>query len=145
MSPLLNYSTTVSADKTVAEMQRLLAKAGAKQVMAEYDDGRPTGLTFTIETPRGLAAFTLPVRTERVLAVISRHGSVIPGRYQTHAQAERIAWRIGKDWLEAQLAIVETEMVTLDQVMLPYMRSRDGSTLYELYTSGGLPQLGGAS
>lgn len=30
--PLLNYTTQISADKTVAEIQRALAKAGANKI-----------------------------------------------------------------------------------------------------------------
>jgi hypothetical protein len=37
--------------------------------------------------------------------------------------------------VEAQLAIIRTEMVTLDQVMLPYMRGDSGQTMYELYVN----------
>jgi len=57
----------------------------------------------------------------------------VQARYATPEHAERVAWRIVKDWLEAQLAIIRTEMATLDQVMLPYMRADDGRTVYELY------------
>jgi hypothetical protein len=48
------------------------------------------------------------------------------------AQASRVAWRIIKDWVDAQLAIIETEMVTLEQVFLPYMQVKDNKTLYEV-------------
>ena len=57
----------------------------------------------------------------------------IEAKLKTLEQAQRVAWRIVKDWLEAQLAIIETEMVTLDQVMLPYMQGDNGQTVYELY------------
>lgn len=53
-------------------------------------------------------------------------------------QAERVAWRIVKDWLAAQLAILETEMVDVQQVFLPYFLNRQGQTLYEVYSSGSL-------
>ncbi len=32
-----------------------------------------------------------------------------------------VAWRIVKDWLEAQLALLQSRQVKLEQVMLPYM------------------------
>jgi hypothetical protein len=50
---------------------------------------------------------------------------------QRQAQAVRTAWRIVKDWTEAQLAIIETRMVTTEQVFLPYAVMRGGKTLYE--------------
>ena len=47
------------------------------------------------------------------------------------AQAIRTSWRIVKDWVEAQLAIIETRMVKTEQVFLPYAIMRDNKTLYE--------------
>lgn len=38
----------------------------------------------------------------------------------------------------AQLAILETEMVTIDQVMIPYFVTKSGSTVYELYENNQL-------
>ena len=63
------------------------------------------------------------------------HMTQSPGRHWwRYSYFVRVAWRILKDWVAAQLAIVETEMVSLDEVMLPYLRSDDGRTLYELFT-----------
>ena len=45
--------------------------------------------------------------------------------------SERTAWRIVKDWVEAQMALVETRMVTVPQVFLPYTLMRNGRTLSE--------------
>lgn len=46
-------------------------------------------------------------------------------------QAIRTAWRVIRDWVEAQLALVEINMVTVPQVFLPYAIMRDGKTLSE--------------
>lgn len=48
-----------------------------------------------------------------------------------HEQAVRVGWRIIRDWVRAQCAIIESEMVTLEQVFLPYMGSGDKS-FYEI-------------
>lgn len=107
-------------------------EAGARAIMVEYDDaGAVVGMSFAVISPFGKQGYTLPVRTERVLAVLIR--DKVQPRYCTSEHAERVAWRILKDWIEAQLALLQTEMVTLDQVMLPYMRTSDGRTVYELY------------
>ena len=50
------------------------------------------------------------------------------------AQAARVAWRIVKDWVEAQMAILESEMVDMDEIFLPYMLNSSGDTVYELYS-----------
>jgi hypothetical protein len=132
MSPLLNYTTTVAVGRTIGQIQGLLVEAGARQVMTEYDDvGRAMGIAFAVQTAHGPRTFVLPVNSGRVEAVLKR--DKVPARYATPEHAERVAWRIVKDWVEAQLAIIRTEMVTLDQVMLPYMRGDNGRTIYELY------------
>jgi len=130
--PILNYTTTVPVSRTLGQVQGLLVEAGARAIMAEYDDdGAVVGMSFAVISPFGKQGYTLPVRTERVLAVLT--SDKVPRRYCTPEHAERVAWRIVKDWIEAQLALLRTEMVTLDQVMLPYMRTSDGRTVYELY------------
>lgn len=128
---LLNYTTSVPASRSIGQIQSLLVKGGARAIMSEYgEDGTATGISFAVETPFGQRAFTLPVNAAKVQAVLKRQR--VQPRYATPEHAERVAWRILKDWLEAQLAIIQTEMVTLDQVMLPYMQAQDGRSVYEL-------------
>ena len=136
--PLLNYTTDVPASRTIGQVQGLLVEAGARQIMTDYDDvGRAKGLAFVVQTVHGPRGFVLPVNAHRVEAVLKKDKKVAP-RYRTPEQAEKVAWRIVKDWLEAQLAIIRTEMVTLDQVMLPYMTNDAGATMYELYVDSQL-------
>jgi hypothetical protein len=131
--PLLNYTTEVAASRTIGAVHALLVEAGARAIQTEYSNvGIPTSVAFAMETAFGLRYFSLPVNSKRVEAVLRRDQHVAP-RYKTPEQAERVAWRIVKDWLEAQVAIIRTEMVTLDQVMLPYMRGDNGQTVYEVY------------
>lgn len=128
--PLLNYTTTVPASRTIGQVQALLVEAGARAVATEYDEvGRAVGMRFTLLTTASLM-FTLPVRISGVLAALKRDR--VESRYQTAEHAERVAWRILKDWVEAQLAIIKAGMASLDEVMLPYMIV-DGGTVYEQY------------
>jgi hypothetical protein len=135
--PLKDYTTKINAAKTASEVQTILAKAGARAVAVEYDDhGEPTALAFTARTPFGMREFTVPTDWQAVQAVL-RKQKVQPS-YLTEEHARRVAWRITKDWVEAQLAIIETEMVTIDQVMLPYMKTDHPTdarqvTMFEAY------------
>jgi hypothetical protein len=132
--PLLNYTTTIKPERTAGEIQGKLAKAGASKILTEYArDGYPTGLSFIIDTQFGPRPFKLPVVAEPVYSVLRKqHASgQVPRRYVDMAQARRVAWRITKDWLDAQLALIETEMVPLEQVMLPYMTTDSGQTVFE--------------
>lgn len=129
---LLNYTTTVNVDRTVAELQKILAAAGAKSVQIDYAANVPTAVAFFIETSFGERAYVLPANVDGVWQTLvqqNRRGKV-PQRFTTKEQAARVAWRIIKDWTAAQMAIIEAGMVTLDQVMLPYMQVGQQS-LYE--------------
>lgn len=135
--PLLNYTTKISVDKTVAEVQKLLAKAGARAVLSEYDgSGNISSVCFKMLVGGSEVGFRLPIEPSKVLAVLrSQHG--VEPRYKTDEHARRVAWRIVKDWVEAQLAIIETQMVKPDQVFLPYAITQNGETLYEVVSNNG--------
>lgn len=134
---ILNYTTGIAASRTAAEMQGILAKHGASMVSLVYADGQPAGLAFTIDTEFGPRDFRLPANVEGVEATIKRQqasGEIRRDRrYEGTDHARRVAWRILKDWLSAQLAIIEAGMVSLDEVMLPYMLTGDGATLASAY------------
>lgn len=135
---LLNYTTSISAQKTVGEIQSKLAKAGAHQILHEYDGfGNVSALSFRINTKFGNMAFRLPANisaVEKILGTQYRSGK-ISRKYIEVEQATRVGWRILKDWVEAQLALIETGMVTVEQVFLPYAQDETGQTYYEFLVS----------
>lgn len=131
---LLNYTTQIEAIKTVGEIQGILAGHGAKSIKTDYsDDGQVEALSFLIQTPHGEVGIRLPIDPEAVLKVLTQQNRLgrVPKRYITRAQAVRVAWRIVKDWVAAQMAILETEMVKMEQIFLPYVITESGRTLYE--------------
>ena len=135
---LLNFTTKVKAAKTINNVTQILVGGGARQIMSEFDDkGVASGISFSISTPLGMRGFTLPVNAKPIYHLLQEDDNpTIRPNMRTMEHAHDVAWRIIKDWLEAQMALVETEMVTFEQVMLPYMRSVDGSTFYDEYLSG---------
>lgn len=133
---LLNYTTSIKAAKTANEVQAILVKGGARQIMSVFDDdGQVSALSFSVMTQLGMRGFTLPVDWLPVLSILNKDPRV-PGHKKNNEHARNVAWRIMKDWIEAQMALVETGMVTFDQVMLPYMRSVEGATFYDEYLAG---------
>jgi hypothetical protein len=129
VAPALNYTTAVPVSRTTAEMQALLGRSGASAVAVLYEDSKPVGMSFILRTPGGERTFNLPVdvgAVQKLLTAQKREHSRVDDR---PAQAERVAWRIVKDWLAAQLALIEAQMATLDEVMLPYLVTRPNRTL----------------
>src|SRR4051812_20246425 len=128
---LLNYTTGIATDKTISEIQKILASHGATVILAEYDGaGQITALNFRINLEGNQIGYRLPNDWQPVLTILTKDPKV-PRPKKTKEQALRVSWRIIKDWVEAQLAIVATRMVTLDQVFLPYAMAPNGKTLYE--------------
>jgi hypothetical protein len=129
--PLLNYTTQIDAFKTISEISQLLAKAGASAVMHDYDDnGNIVALSFKIKLNENEIAFRLPTDWRPVLRVLENDRNVTP-KLKTQEQALRVAWRITLRWIEAQVAFIETMMVTTAQVFLPYAVTANGQSLYE--------------
>lgn len=124
---ILNYTTAISAEKTASEIQKKLAMAGAKAVLSEYDaDGVMCAMSFHI----GELTFLLPINIDGAHIAL-RKSRKVPKRLKTREQAARVAWRIIKDWVEAQIAIIELGQAELPQVFLAYVQDRKGKTIYE--------------
>ncbi|MFA0816009.1 MAG: hypothetical protein ACC608_09510 [Anaerofustis sp.] len=143
--PLLNYTTSIDALKTAGEIEYILIKHGASAIMKNCKDGHVESLSFMIGTSIGEIPIKMPVNVEPVLRIMTQQKKKNSNVHATYDQAERVAWRILKDWTEAQMAIIETDMVKIEQVFLPYIVSGStGKTLFEsieidnfLLTDGG--------
>lgn len=128
---LLNYTTQVAVAKTVGEIISILTTHGARAVLQEFDDQRRiAGLSFQVLVGEQELAFRLPADWRAVLRVMERDRRVAR-RFKTPEQAQRVAWRILKDWIEAQMALMAVNLATLEQVFLPYAILADGRTVYE--------------
>ena len=129
---ILNYTTTVDAHRTAAEVTRLLARHGASAVVIRYAGGDPAGVSFVLPTPHGDRHFVMPVDVDGVHAALLAQR--VPPRYTTEAHARRVAWRIVKDFIESALAMIEARQATMVQIMLPYLVvDLGGTTLYDPY------------
>ena len=129
-----NYTTTIDVFQSLGEIQGALASHGARRIMVDYaEDGQPMGVTFGILTPAGPRGFCLPANIEGVRKVFERQ-KIKAGE----GQAERTAWRNVRDWIMAQMAIIEAGQVQMDEVFLPYLTDKHGQTLYQLYQGGQL-------
>lgn len=134
---LLNYTTTIAVDKTLGEIQAVLRRSGARSILIDYDDrGVPTSVAFTVVTSIGEQAYRLPANLDGIFRTLTAQNArgAVPRRFVTREQAARVGWRILKVWIEAQMAIVASGMVSLDEVFLPYMLAPSGQTVHQVYS-----------
>lgn len=127
---ILNYTTKVPASKTVAQIQEVLGAKGACRVSVDYVSGKASAITFGLKIGLSEIGFRLPCNILGVQQAVKKSR---PGGYlwKDTAQAERIAWRIVKDWVEAQMALVEANQAELGEVFLPYAVHNDGQTFFQ--------------
>lgn len=128
-----NYTSSVDVYVSIGEIQAALAKAGATKIMVDYDSTKPVAVTFGINTAAGVRGFRLPAAVDGTIRVFARQ-KVKADRQQ----AERTAWRNVRDWVLAQIALVESCDAEMDEVFLPYLMDEDGNTLYQAYSNGRL-------
>lgn len=127
---ILNYTTKISHHKTLGEISECLVSHGATKVVTDYDNGIPIKVTFGIDINGNLVGYELPANYRGVLKAMERNKK-IPRNMVNEEQAIRVSWRIVKDWIEAQMAIVEADVADLAQVFLPYAVTKNGTTLYQ--------------
>jgi hypothetical protein len=115
--------------------------------MFENVDRVPKAVSFRIQCEYGLIAFRLPARIEAVEKILSK-GRRIPWgaagekiKARIAEQAARTAWRIIRDWLEAQLAMTQAGLVSMVEIFLPYAQDAQGRTFYEATKAAQFPGL----
>lgn len=140
--PILNHTTEVPAATTVSQVIGMLARKGAQSITQDFfGDGRVKAVSFVLRVGVMPVRFLLPANTAGVASVLRKEkpfGSYSKGTRDGYyakqvAQAERIAWRILKDWVEAQMALIESGQAEAAQVFMPYATHASGQTMYELW------------
>jgi len=134
---LKNYSTSISGEKSIAEIEVLLAKFGASAIMKNYlQDGSVTDLAFKLDGK----GYKLPANVEGVKKILTggkRNYHATDSMKKRDEQAYKTAWRIIKDWLYAQLSIIKSGQAQPDQILLPF-QFNGKQTFYEAYKNNQL-------
>ncbi len=138
---LKNYTSQVSASRSISWIEDKLARHGARQILKEYTaDGRVASIAFIMHIEGAELPFHLPARItacEKVLKGKVRRPR--PSTYKHIAeQSERTAWKILADWVDAQMAMVELAQVDVLEVFLPYLFDRSKQqTFYQTLQARG--------
>lgn len=138
--PILNYTTKVDSEKSIAEITGLLTRFGARSITTEYDDdGFVSGISFIIMIEMKPLAIRLPVNVEGVFNTLKMEK--VPSSLRSMAQARRVAWRVLKDWLESQLALFKVGQAEAGQVLMPYAVDSEGRTAYSMFKKSHVREL----
>jgi hypothetical protein len=139
-----NYTSKVSPEQSVAEIETLLVRSGARGITKDYAQGEVVSITFLIETGELPVQIRLPANPSAVLAVLRKKVRNLTAHKlkQLEAQAKRTAWRLMLDWVQVQLSLIEMHQAEIRQVFMPYIVNAQGESLYQFLKAKQLPALG---
>lgn len=130
-----NYTTQVPAGRSIEEIEQALMKHGASGIFKEWEKG--TGymksVKFMLVIYDKTVGFALPCKWQLFQEVLKQQNI---SRASDNDYCYRVAWRCIRDWVLAQLALHETQIVELPQVFLPFAVDRNGKMLYEQVADG---------
>jgi len=146
--PLKNYTTAIPVEKTIIEIESILSKHGVTDIHKQYDGfGNIMAITFGIGTDRGFIPFRLPARADAIRQILmeekAKRQLVISKKTASDiSHARRVTWRIIKDWVDAQVALIDMNMVKVEEVFMPYMlNSRTNETLFQIFEREGIHKI----
>lgn len=129
-------TTKIDPARTIAEIEGILIAHGATAVLKECSGGTIDAVSFKIKTDGGDIPFRLPCRWHAIETLLAKRSRNTPVResvkFERREKARRVAWRQILRWVDAQMALVETSMVRVEEVFFPYIQAPSGQTLYEI-------------
>ena len=134
---------TSHSTATFQKIQDVLALHGASKIMFDYDNGIATCISFQIIIDNNPVSFRLPALIENVTQIMyggrfrgrKKNGNILVITDSQREQAFKTGWANIRDWIDAQMALIETKQVQLFQVFLPYAVTSTGETIYEKVAS----------
>ena len=119
-----NYTSQISAMRSIGLIEAKLAAKGASQILKEYDpEGKVEGIAFIIKIDGVDMPFKLPAKVDEC-------GIILKSRYKKltasvikniRAQAERTSWKVVLDFVDVMLAMIELRQAEFMQVFMPYL------------------------
>lgn len=141
-------STEVPAERSAMSILSLLQAAGAKSVNMRYSETRDLcgiDFVFAVSVTGAMLEFpfAIPARVEVLVnhMVSQRKHLSVREKAAITAKAKRVAWRQLFRWVEAQIALVDTGMVSVAEVFTPYCIDRSGRTVFEVLMDNRLKML----
>lgn len=135
-----NYTTTISMEKTISQIEQLLVEIGATGIQKEYKNLEPIALRFSVEIEKNEThSFLLPSKAKNAAAILKN----IPeykGKKNDwiEKQSKRTSWRLLLNWVDIQYALIQLGQAEAMQVFLPYLIVGKDMSLYDRMIKHGI-------
>lgn len=143
MSEPRYYTTTVSPEQSLGEIQALLRKYGARRFGTEWGEDGISSVHFNLPVPEADGMMNVVLRP-KINAVRDKMKYTPTGRERRNtnaAQVERVAWRQMKAILEGMLLAADTGMFSAGQVFMGMAETDDGEPLWDVVVAHGVAGL----
>ena len=132
-----NYLSDMPVKDSLGMIHEALAAHGARRILNDYGErGQITAISFEIIVNGQSLAFTLPNRFERVMSLVEaawrEMGKSLAGD-ALREQALKTSWANIRDWVLAQMALIDSQVVKTEEVFFPYLLEEGGQTAYERF------------
>lgn len=126
-------NATSAGANTFKKIQDILARHNATKILFEYvvpHNGQIAGITFCVDINGREFSVRLPARVGNVALIM--YGAPLDRLSEKQRQqAYNTAWANIRDWIDAQMAMVDTDMVQTAEVFMPYLIAKNGNTFFE--------------
>jgi hypothetical protein len=141
---LRNYTTSISASKSIGEIQELLIEFGAEKIMFDIKNRQAAGVSFIIKIGDKFYPYKLSVKPDNVQEFLwkeyksGKRNALRKKREDFADDAMKIAWRIQRDLLHSLLSVVATEQVAAGVALMGFLMVDTKNTIGELFEHGEL-------
>lgn len=128
--PIKYASTKIPAVQSLGEIQAIVARYGASRFETRWnEDGSVWGIRFAIRSEVGDLPVALRATSDRIFEILwaARSSRSNKTRDEIQEQAERIAWRQLKDFVEQVLLAVETGLFDMAAAFMAHVEVWDES------------------
>lgn len=138
-----NYTSNISADVTIARIERLIVDAGATGIAKEYEQGRVKALVFQLpyDSQKLPMTIKLPANVDGCVDALwddyKKHikNKTRKTRDDFTEQGAMTAWKLQQDWVHVQVTLMRLNQQTGIQAFMAYIY--DGQqTYYERLQAG---------
>lgn len=127
MTKLKNYTTTIPAFKSISEIQEFLIAFGTQNIIMDNEDSKIKAIKFTYRIGDMILPFIIPANVDNTVEVLwkeylkHRTRQARKTKEDFREEAERISWRIARDWVHAQLSILTIQAADFIDVFAGYL------------------------
>lgn len=126
-------NSTSRSTNVFRDIERILVAHKARELHYEYagdDSGRVVALVFALDVEGRRLAFRMPARIEQVESAL--YGTNLYLTDAKRKQAYQTGWACVRDWIDAQMAMIDIRLAKAEEIFLPYLLDASGQqTLYE--------------